>query len=119
MARAELGQSLSDFGKAVKLLGDCEGNALGKAFSELGAKSETLSVKLQKDVSFLLFILDLKWLFVYAWSHDCIVDENYKTVTCFFGQQAYQILMNFEEPLKDYVRAVQSIKVSLVCFSFI
>ncbi|KAL0387299.1 UNVERIFIED_CONTAM: Sorting nexin 1 [Sesamum radiatum] len=34
----ELGQSLSEFGKAVKLLGDSEGNALGKAFSELGAK---------------------------------------------------------------------------------
>ncbi|XP_028795549.1 sorting nexin 1 isoform X1 [Neltuma alba] len=72
----ELGQSLSDFGKAVKLLGDCEGNALGKAFSELGAKSETLSIKLQKE-------------------------------------QAYQILMNFEEPLKDYVRAVQSIKATI------
>ncbi|KAF7818809.1 sorting nexin 1 [Senna tora] len=71
----ELGQSLSDFGKAVKLLGDCEGNALGKAFSELGAKSETLSMKLQKE--------------------------------------AYHLLMNFEEPLKDYVRAVQSIKATI------
>ncbi|CAK9159841.1 unnamed protein product [Ilex paraguariensis] len=68
----ELGQSLSDFGKAVKLLGSCEGNALGKAFSELGAKSEMLSVKLERE--------------------------------------AYHLLMNFEEPLKDYVRAVQSIK---------
>ncbi|KAK4392050.1 Sorting nexin 1, partial [Sesamum angolense] len=58
----ELGQSLSEFGKAVKLLGDYEGNALGKAFSELGAKSEILSIKLQR------------------------------------------------KPLKDYVRAVQSIK---------
>lgn len=28
--------------------------------------------------------------------------------------QAHQLLMNFEEPLKDYLRAVQSIKVSLV-----
>jgi hypothetical protein len=46
----ELGQSLSDFGKAVKLLGACEGNSLGIAFSELGAKAETLSVKLQKEV---------------------------------------------------------------------
>lgn len=46
----ELGQSLSDFGKAAKLLGACEGNGLGKAFSELGAKSESLSVKLQKEV---------------------------------------------------------------------
>ncbi|XP_057999646.1 sorting nexin 1 isoform X1 [Hevea brasiliensis] len=68
----ELGQSLSDFGKAVKLLGACEGDALGKAFSDLGAKAETLSVRLQKE--------------------------------------AHQLLMNFEEPLKDYVRAVQSIK---------
>ncbi|GMP84322.1 hypothetical protein CsSME_00037892 [Camellia sinensis var. sinensis] len=52
----ELGQSLSDFGKAVKLLGACEGNALGKA---------------------------------------------------------YHLLMNFEEPLKDYVLAVQSIKATV------
>ncbi|XP_057962454.1 sorting nexin 1 isoform X2 [Malania oleifera] len=71
----ELGQSLSDFGKAVNLLGVCEGNALGKAFSELGVKSETLSVKLQKE--------------------------------------AHHLLMNFEEPLKDYVRAVQSIKATI------
>ncbi|KAF2307653.1 hypothetical protein GH714_030603 [Hevea brasiliensis] len=71
----ELGQSLSDFGKAVKLLGACEGDALGKAFSDLGAKSETLSVRLQKE--------------------------------------AHQLLMNFEEPLKDYVRAVQSIKATI------
>ncbi|GAU51321.1 hypothetical protein TSUD_25410 [Trifolium subterraneum] len=47
----ELGQSLSDFGKAVKLLGASEGNALGKAFSELGMKSEILSVKLQKEAT--------------------------------------------------------------------
>lgn len=71
----ELGQSLSDFGKAVKLLGACEGNSLGKAFSELGAKSEILSIKLQKE--------------------------------------AHQLLMNFEEPLKDYVRTVQSIKATI------
>ncbi|KAJ6914617.1 hypothetical protein NC651_016788 [Populus alba x Populus x berolinensis] len=71
----ELGQSLSDFSKAVKLLGACEGGALGKAFSELGTKSEALSVKLQKE--------------------------------------AHQLLMNFEEPLKDYVRAVQSIKATI------
>ncbi|KAF3441630.1 hypothetical protein FNV43_RR15545 [Rhamnella rubrinervis] len=71
----ELGQSLSDFGKAAKLLGACEGNGLGKAFSELGAKSESLSVKLQKE--------------------------------------AHQLLMSFEEPLKDYVRAVQSIKATI------
>ncbi|KAM2104623.1 hypothetical protein ACFX1R_015204 [Malus domestica] len=71
----ELGQSLADFGKAAKLLGACEGNALGKAFTELGAKSETLSIKLQKE--------------------------------------AQQLLMNFEEPLKDYVRAVQSIKATI------
>ncbi|RDX83250.1 Sorting nexin 1, partial [Mucuna pruriens] len=73
--RGELGQSLSDFGKAVKLLGASEGNALGKAFSELGMKSEILSTKLQKE--------------------------------------AHQLLMNFEEPLKDYVRAVQSIKATI------
>ncbi|KAH8504757.1 hypothetical protein H0E87_012120 [Populus deltoides] len=71
----ELGQSLSDFSKAVKLLGACEGDALGKAFSELGTKSEALSVKLQKE--------------------------------------AHLLLMNFEEPLKDYVRAVQSIKATI------
>uniref|UniRef100_A0A2P2KKZ9 Sorting nexin 1 isoform X1 n=1 Tax=Rhizophora mucronata TaxID=61149 RepID=A0A2P2KKZ9_RHIMU len=71
----ELGQSLSDFGKAAKLLGACEGDALGKVFSELGAKSESLSLKLQKE--------------------------------------AQQLLMNFEEPLKDYVRAVQSIKATI------
>ncbi|KAL7195949.1 hypothetical protein ACSBR1_036055 [Camellia fascicularis] len=46
-----IGQSLSDFGKAVKLLGACEGNALGKVFSELGAKSEVLSIKLQKEAT--------------------------------------------------------------------
>ncbi|XVF55765.1 hypothetical protein PTKIN_Ptkin06aG0063400 [Pterospermum kingtungense] len=71
----ELGQSLSDFGKAAKLLGACEGQALGKAFSEVGAKSEMISVKLQNE--------------------------------------AHQLLMNFEEPLKDYVRAVQSIKTTI------
>ncbi|KAG8374074.1 hypothetical protein BUALT_Bualt11G0093000 [Buddleja alternifolia] len=71
----ELGQSLSDFGKAVKLLGDCEENVLGKAFSELGAKSEILSIKLQRE--------------------------------------AHHLLMNFEEPLKDYVRAVQSMKATI------
>ncbi|KAJ8754798.1 hypothetical protein K2173_012187 [Erythroxylum novogranatense] len=71
----ELGQSLSDFGKAAKLLGACEGDTLGKAFSEVGTKSEILSVKLQKE--------------------------------------AHQLLMNFEEPLKDYVRAVQSIKATI------
>ena len=48
--RTELGQSLSDFGKAVKILGACEGNGLGKAFSELGTKSEMISIKLQKEV---------------------------------------------------------------------
>uniref|UniRef100_A0A7N0UAU7 Sorting nexin/Vps5-like C-terminal domain-containing protein n=1 Tax=Kalanchoe fedtschenkoi TaxID=63787 RepID=A0A7N0UAU7_KALFE len=72
----ELGQSLSDFGKAVKLLGANEGNALGKAFSEVGGKSEMISFKLQEE--------------------------------------AHNLLMNFEEPLKDYVRAVQSIKATIV-----
>ncbi|PHT71645.1 Sorting nexin 1 [Capsicum annuum] len=71
----ELGDSLSEFGKAVKLLGTCEDNALGKAFSELGAKSEIISIKLQKE--------------------------------------AHHLLMSFEEPLKDYVRAVQSIKATI------
>ncbi|KAI5560809.1 hypothetical protein BDE02_16G072200 [Populus trichocarpa] len=71
----ELGQSLLDFGKAAKLLGACEGDILGKAFSDLGTKSEALSVKLQKE--------------------------------------AHKLLMNFEEPLKDYVRAVQSIKATI------
>ena len=46
---SELGQSLSDIGKAIKLLGACEGNSLGKAFSELGSKSELLSLKLNKE----------------------------------------------------------------------
>ncbi|KAF3332042.1 sorting nexin 1 isoform X1 [Carex littledalei] len=72
----ELGQSLADFGKAMKLLGACEGESLGKAFSELGSKGEILSLKLQKE--------------------------------------AYNLLMNFEEPLKDYVQAVQSIKATMV-----
>ncbi|KAI9153367.1 hypothetical protein LWI28_010286 [Acer negundo] len=71
----ELSQSLQDFGKATKLLGACEGNALGKTFTELGIKSETLSIKLQKE--------------------------------------SHQLLMNFEEPLKDYVRAVQSVKAAI------
>lgn len=71
----ELGQSLSEFGKAVKLLGACEGDDLGKAFSELGTRSEALSIKLEKE--------------------------------------AHHLLMNFEEPLKDYVLAVQSIKATL------
>lgn len=71
----ELGESLSSFGKAIKLLGSSEDNALGKAFSELGAKSELISIKLQKE--------------------------------------AHHLLMNFEEPLKDYVRAVQSIKATM------
>ncbi|KAG9459074.1 hypothetical protein H6P81_003582 [Aristolochia fimbriata] len=71
----EMGQSLSDFGKAVKLLGACERDSLGKVFSELGSKSEVLSMKLQEE--------------------------------------AHNLLMNFEESLKDYVRAVQSIKVTM------
>ncbi|CDY14091.1 BnaC02g02080D [Brassica napus] len=47
----ELGQSLLDFGKAVKLLGACEGEPTGKAFSDLGTKSELLSIKLQKEAT--------------------------------------------------------------------
>lgn len=46
----EYGDSLSDLGRAFKLLGACEVNALGKAFSELGTKSEAISTKLQKEV---------------------------------------------------------------------
>ncbi|CAL5368482.1 unnamed protein product [Camellia sinensis] len=58
----ELGQSLSDFGKAVKLLGTCEGDALGKVFSKLGAKSEILSIKLQKEFSGLIRRLPCCWV---------------------------------------------------------
>ncbi|VAH65928.1 unnamed protein product [Triticum turgidum subsp. durum] len=72
----ELGQSLADFGKAIKLLGACEGDSLEKVFSEVGSKSEMLSIKLQREADNLLF--------------------------------------NFEEPLKDYVRAVQSIKATML-----
>ncbi|GJM92475.1 hypothetical protein PR202_ga08951 [Eleusine coracana subsp. coracana] len=71
----ELGQSLADFGKAIKLLGACEGDLMEKVFSEVGSKSEMLSIKLQREADNLLF--------------------------------------NFEEPLKDYVRAVQSIKLKV------
>lgn len=49
----ELGQGLTDFGKAVKSLGDCEGGSLGKAFSGLGSQSDVLSVKLQLQVRLL------------------------------------------------------------------
>lgn len=45
------------------------------------------------------------------------MDEEYKFVIQSSGKQAYQLLMNFEEPLKDYVRAVQSIKVLFVSLS--
>jgi hypothetical protein len=46
----ELGQSLADFGKAIKLLGSCEGDLMEKVFSEVGSKSEMLSIKLQREV---------------------------------------------------------------------
>ncbi|CAL4953537.1 unnamed protein product [Urochloa decumbens] len=72
----ELGQSLAEFGKAIKLLGACEGDMMEKVFSEVGSKSEMLSIKLQREADNLLF--------------------------------------NFEEPLKDYVRAVQSIKATMM-----
>ncbi|PWZ33754.1 Sorting nexin 1 [Zea mays] len=72
----ELGQSLADFGKAIKHLGACEGDLMEKVFSEVGSKSEMLSIKLQREADNLLF--------------------------------------NFEEPLKDYVRAVQSIKATML-----
>ncbi|AQK87203.1 SEC14 cytosolic factor family protein / phosphoglyceride transfer family protein [Zea mays] len=45
----ELGQSLADFGKAIKLLGSCEGDLMEKVFSEVGSKSEMLSIKLQRE----------------------------------------------------------------------
>jgi len=63
-----LGQSLSDFGKAVKLLGASEGNALGKAFSELGMKSEILSVKLQKEVILTCLLLDIVVLVIHMFA---------------------------------------------------
>jgi sorting nexin-1/2 len=44
-----LRQSLSHFGKEANLLGACEEDALGKAFSELGTKSEALSFTLQEE----------------------------------------------------------------------
>jgi hypothetical protein len=49
---AELGQVLSDFGKSVKLLGNCEGGSLGKAFADLGGCADQLSFKLQNKVRF-------------------------------------------------------------------
>jgi len=72
----ELGQSLSDFGKAVKLLGASEGNALGKAFSELGMKSEILSVKLQKEVILTCLLLDIILLVIhmFSWRYIHIID---------------------------------------------
>lgn len=69
---AELGQSLSDFGKAVKLLGASEGNALGKAFSELGMKSEILSAKLQKEVILMCLLLHIISLVIHVCLHDGI-----------------------------------------------
>ncbi|XP_068650056.1 sorting nexin 1-like [Aristolochia californica] len=71
----EMGKSLLDFGKLVMLLGACEENSLGKAFSEPGSKAKVLSLKLLEE--------------------------------------AHNLLMNFEESLKDYVRVVQSIKVTM------
>lgn len=66
-----MGESLSDFGKAAKLLGACEGDALGKAFSELGMKSEALSVKLQREVGYnwKLSLLELVVPEVYVQTH--------------------------------------------------
>jgi hypothetical protein len=43
---------LSDFGKSVKLLGNCEGGSLGKAFADLGGCADQLSFKLQNKVRF-------------------------------------------------------------------
>jgi sorting nexin-1/2 len=50
----ELGQSLAEFGKAIKLLGACEGDVMEKVFSEVGSKSEMLSIKLQREVTIIL-----------------------------------------------------------------
>lgn len=47
-----MGQVLSGFGKSVKLLGNCEGGSLGKAFADLGDCSDELSSKLQSQVRF-------------------------------------------------------------------
>eukprot|EP00850_Spirogloea_muscicola_P023628 SM000373S13610 [mRNA] locus=s373:7134:18111:+ [translate_table: standard] len=68
----ELGQSLTDFGVAVIMLGNTEGGALGRAFAELGNRSDMLATRSQK--------------------------------------QASDLLLSFEEPLKEYTRIVQSIK---------
>lgn len=53
------------------------------------------------DVSEFSPIKDLFWLTSSASWHIAFI---------FLTLQAHQLLMNFEEPLKDYVRAVQSIK---------
>ena len=41
---------MADFGKAIKHLGACEGDLMEKVFSEVGSKSEMLSIKLQREV---------------------------------------------------------------------
>lgn len=43
----------------------------------------------------------------------CGWEDSHNNVDLSYYVQAHHLLMNFEEPLKDYVRAVQSIKVSL------
>ncbi|KAH9617383.1 hypothetical protein KSS87_008313 [Heliosperma pusillum] len=112
----ELGQSLSDFGKAVKLLGACEGESLGKAFSELGAKSEALSMKLQAEAGFSYYarssILVVRVGILFFPSFVLCSALPLKKVILAI-QHAHHLLMNFEEPLKDYVRAVQSIKATI------
>ncbi|VAH65929.1 hypothetical protein VPH35_046324 [Triticum aestivum] len=62
--------------QAFRLVKRHRGDSLEKVFSEVGSKSEMLSIKLQREADNLLF--------------------------------------NFEEPLKDYVRAVQSIKATML-----
>jgi hypothetical protein len=59
---AELGQVLSDFGKSVKLLGNCEGGSLGKAFADLGGCADQLSFKLQNKVGSPTITYCYKWL---------------------------------------------------------
>jgi len=69
----ESGKVLADFGKAVKLLSECESGALKKALADVGDRADELSAKQQK--------------------------------------QGLELLLNFEEPLKEYVGTVQYIKV--------
>lgn len=50
MSAAESGKVLADFGKAVKLLSECESGALKKALADVGDRADELSAKQQKQV---------------------------------------------------------------------